>query len=103
MSGRPRTMSGAIARAVCAASLLLALSVAPALARHHQWHGAGRVAHGRPTPLGAPRVNFHRGPVVGLADRGQDAALIVDGTNTRVLYARNADETRHPASLTKMM
>ena len=33
----------------------------------------------------------------------KDAALIVDGTSGRVLYERNADAVRHPASLTKMM
>jgi D-alanyl-D-alanine carboxypeptidase len=93
-------MSGAIARAVCAASLLLALSAAPAAARHHQGR---RAAHAQPNPLGAPRVNFHSGRMVGLTDPEKDAALIVDGTNNRVLYARNAEETRHPASLTKMM
>jgi D-alanyl-D-alanine carboxypeptidase len=33
----------------------------------------------------------------------KDAALVVDGASGRVLYARNADEVRYPASLTKMM
>jgi D-alanyl-D-alanine carboxypeptidase len=33
----------------------------------------------------------------------KDAALVVDGATGRVLYARNADEIRYPASLTKMM
>lgn len=33
----------------------------------------------------------------------KDAALIVDATSGRVLYERNADASRHPASLTKMM
>src|SRR5450755_4286724 len=34
---------------------------------------------------------------------GRDAALIVDGKSGQVLYERNADAERHPASLTKMM
>ncbi|HEY1630616.1 MAG TPA: D-alanyl-D-alanine carboxypeptidase [Rhizomicrobium sp.] len=90
-----------------AASLLLALSV-PALARHHQnrapaHSGHGRSAHGRPVALGPPRVNLWGGRQVGLTDPDKDAALIVDGANNRVLYARNADQIRHPASLTKMM
>jgi len=34
---------------------------------------------------------------------GRDAALIVDGKSGQVLYQRNADAERHPASLTKMM
>ena len=31
------------------------------------------------------------------------AAIVVDNRNGNVLVAANADETRHPASLTKMM
>ena len=33
----------------------------------------------------------------------KDAELVVDATTGRVLYERNADEIRYPASLTKMM
>jgi D-alanyl-D-alanine carboxypeptidase len=33
----------------------------------------------------------------------KDAAIIVDGATGKVLYARNADAIRYPASLTKMM
>src|SRR5215475_8084091 len=33
----------------------------------------------------------------------KDAAIAVDGVTGRVLYARNADAPRYPASLTKMM
>jgi D-alanyl-D-alanine carboxypeptidase len=36
-------------------------------------------------------------------DPSKDAALIVDGETGKVLYARNEDSERHPASLTKMM
>src|SRR5271155_171544 len=36
-------------------------------------------------------------------DPNLDAALIVDAPTGEVLYARNEDATRHPASLTKMM
>ncbi len=39
----------------------------------------------------------------GLTDPDKDAALILDGATGKVLYARNPDATRHPASLTKMM
>src|SRR4029453_18956834 len=31
------------------------------------------------------------------------AAIVVDGASGRILYSRNADEPRFPASLTKMM
>jgi D-alanyl-D-alanine carboxypeptidase len=36
-------------------------------------------------------------------DPSKDAALVIDGVSGKVLYARNQDEVRHPASLTKMM
>jgi len=36
-------------------------------------------------------------------DPSKDAALVIDGVTGKVLYARNQDELRHPASLTKMM
>jgi len=39
----------------------------------------------------------------GATDPVKDAALILDGETGHVLYARNADAERHPASLTKMM
>ncbi|HKD21928.1 MAG TPA: D-alanyl-D-alanine carboxypeptidase family protein [Rhizomicrobium sp.] len=38
-----------------------------------------------------------------LTDPRQDAELVVDAATGRVLYARNDDAIRHPASLTKMM
>ena len=38
-----------------------------------------------------------------LTDPGKDAALILDGKTGHVLYARNVDVERHPASLTKIM
>src|ERR1700689_1898820 len=87
MFERPR--AGAIAQVVVSASLLLALAVAPASPRPHQSHAAARSGGAR---------HF-----VGLTDPDKDAALIVDGSNNKVLYARNADQIRHPASLTKMM
>ncbi len=36
-------------------------------------------------------------------DPAKDAALILDGATGKVLYSRNEDAERHPASLTKMM
>lgn len=36
-------------------------------------------------------------------DPDKDAALVVDGGTGKILYERNADALRHPASLTKMM
>jgi D-alanyl-D-alanine carboxypeptidase len=64
-------------------ALPFAASSASAAIRHH--HSGAGVAYGSPT------------------DPDKDAALIVDGATGKVLYSRNADAQRHPASLTKMM
>ena len=77
--------------------LPLVLGLAPALTaaarlaarRSHDHHGAATMRRGHAAP--AP------------TDPAKDAALIVDGETGKVLYARNADAERHPASLTKMM
>ena len=72
------------------------------LVRHH--HAAFR---GRPGALRGPiALRPYHGVVAmpaGATDPTKDAALIVDGTNGKVLYARNETAERHPASLTKMM
>ena len=69
----------------------LALSIvpiaAPQPAAAHQLH-ASRYAHVPDSSLTYP---------------GKDAAVIIDGETGKVLYARNADAMRYPASLTKMM
>ena len=39
----------------------------------------------------------------GAASAAPDAAIVVDAKTGKTLYASNADATRHPASLTKMM
>ncbi|MGA7676537.1 MAG: D-alanyl-D-alanine carboxypeptidase [Rhizomicrobium sp.] len=49
------------------------------------------------------RRSHHGAMPVGLTDPAKDAALIVDGETGKILYARNAEAERHPASLTKMM
>src|SRR5690606_15910161 len=36
-------------------------------------------------------------------DPAKDAALVIDGATGKVLYARNENAARYPASLTKMM
>ncbi|HWA03271.1 MAG TPA: D-alanyl-D-alanine carboxypeptidase [Rhizomicrobium sp.] len=64
--------------------LILCLAAVPASAKHHH---RGR-AHAMPASL---------------TDPAKDAALIVDGASGKVLYSRNANAERHPASLTKMM
>jgi D-alanyl-D-alanine carboxypeptidase len=71
---------------VLALAIALAIAFAcPADARRHS------VRHGRSAVASTP------------TDPSKDAALIIDGTTGKVLYARNHLEERHPASLTKMM
>jgi D-alanyl-D-alanine carboxypeptidase len=84
MSGRPRAKSGAIEQMVLWVAILAGVAViAPAQAsiHHRHWQPAA--------------VNW--------TAPEKDAALIVDGESGKVLYSRNADQLRHPASLTKMM
>ncbi len=66
----------------------MGLSTGPATAgiHHHRDHRGNR------TFLG-----------VGFTDPQKDAALVLDGATGKILYSRNADAIRHPASLTKMM
>lgn len=49
----------------------------------------------------APAASAHH--VRRLTDPGLDAALVVEASSGRVLYARNDEAMRHPASLTKLM
>ena len=92
MLGWPRAQTGATAGRAVSAGLALALGVAALLvpqaadARHYRHSGGS--------------VNWAN---VSLTDPEKDAAEIMDGVSGRVLYARNATQERHPASLTKMM
>lgn len=72
------------ALAILALILALGVSVSSAQAKRH--HSPRRTA------------NF-----TSLTDPNKDAALILDGISGKVLYARNEDTERHPASLTKLM
>ena len=85
MLNDPRSFSRGFVRGIPAVALALLLSCGLAQAHHHRHY----------------RVSFSRG--VSLTDPEKDAALIVDGSSGKVLYARNPDVPRHPASLTKMM
>src|SRR5215472_4082394 len=87
LRARPRALAWALLVAIQAFALVLAGSAASAAHRH--------AVHGM--------RHSHRAPIRLASDPGKDAALIVDGNNGHVLYARNADALRHPASLTKMM
>lgn len=84
MSVRPRAKSGAIELALWSALLagvvMGAAGSAHASIRHHHWQSAVR-----------------------WTEPDKDAALVMDGETGKILYSRNADAPRHPASLTKMM
>lgn len=115
MTGRRRA-SECLWQALCALPLILGLSAvsSPAAARSHH-HAASHSAHaarhaGRHVAArhGARRVAYRRSfhPAVywgSPTDPAKDAELVLDGKTGRVLFARNADAQRHPASLTKMM
>jgi D-alanyl-D-alanine carboxypeptidase len=90
MFERTRTLGRALTGL---ALLVLALASGPTPADAHSHHGqrGHRSWHARAAmPAGA-------------TDPVKDAALILDGETGRVIFARNADAERHPASLTKMM
>jgi D-alanyl-D-alanine carboxypeptidase len=85
MSSEPRAPFGAFARAVSLILPALLMWATPAAAHHHHHR---IVSYGRFASATEP---------------DKDAALVADGQTGKVLYARNADALRHPASLTKMM
>ncbi len=86
---------------LAALTLLAAGLDMPAFAARH--HHAART----PALRGVPsRGRSHRGTVrmpASPTDPQKDAALVIDGATGKVLYARNENAERHPASLTKMM
>jgi D-alanyl-D-alanine carboxypeptidase len=95
--------------------VLLGITVSgqPVLGRthHHQSHAAVHKArfasHRSRGSWHAPARHAGRGWVRtvnwGPTDPAKDAELVEDGRTGRILFARNADAQRHPASLTKMM
>ena len=80
---RPRLLTGITALALLFAGLTPALA-----ARHHHPRLSARAT-----------VRMPASPT----DPEKDAALVVDGATGKVLYGRNENAERHPASLTKMM
>jgi D-alanyl-D-alanine carboxypeptidase len=72
---------------------LTGTAASASIRRHHYWQ--------QPRP--ARYLQAARPAAFGPSDPEKDAALIVDGETGKVLYARNPDALRHPASLTKMM
>jgi D-alanyl-D-alanine carboxypeptidase len=83
--GRAGRGVGLVAVLALVTALTVAITTPADAARHH------RARHFRSAYPTSP------------TDPSKDAALIIDGVTGKVLYARNANEERHPASLTKMM
>jgi D-alanyl-D-alanine carboxypeptidase len=85
-----------------AGSLICAGSAAAHKHHGHSYHArsahVARAAHASRSWRWQPSHG-----IVQLTAPEKDAALILDGETGRVLYSRNADALRHPASLTKMM
>jgi D-alanyl-D-alanine carboxypeptidase len=81
------------APAICtcfASAFVIAITIHPAVARHaprHASHGAHESRHGKQESAYTPPY----------------AAIVLDANSGNVLHAENADELRHPASLTKIM
>jgi D-alanyl-D-alanine carboxypeptidase len=90
---------------------LLTLSLAePAAARAHRhsshhaaYHRATRQTWHRPVTRAVRRPVYRAATWGSPTDPAKDAELVIDGKTGRVLFARNAEAQRHPASLTKMM
>src|SRR5258705_9906849 len=91
--GRPsRTPMGI---AVLVLSVVLASALSPASARD--------AAKSKPAATHVTKTAKSVKAKPAVPPLTRDAAIIVDGASGRVLYSRNADATRRPASLTKMM
>jgi D-alanyl-D-alanine carboxypeptidase len=88
MLDRARTRLGASVKVFLLFAVIFGLWGADAAARTSRHHHARGHRHALPA---------------GLTDPAKDAALIIDGVSGKVLYSRNANAERHPASLTKMM
>jgi D-alanyl-D-alanine carboxypeptidase len=86
---RFRVASGLVALAVLLAGVTVSAAPADAKRRH-----AATAQKARRAAMRMPASP---------TDPAKDAALVVDGVTGKVLYARNENAERHPASLTKMM
>src|SRR5262245_66095165 len=97
--GRKLGAVGAMSLAMAAASLM----ISPAEARHwrtHHRHGYAQSYAGKWRPLHASIRSRY-----GRASRSESniAAIVVDGNTGKTIYARNENEQRFPASITKVM
>src|SRR5579862_3076530 len=85
MLDRARTRFSTLVRVIPLVAAALAIATVSADAKSHHRRG-----HGGFMPAS-------------LTDPEKDAALVEDGATGKILYSRNANAERHPASLTKMM
>jgi D-alanyl-D-alanine carboxypeptidase len=90
---------------VCLTAGSLICTGSAAASHRHHWHNSrdryahsSRAAHVSRSWRWQPTHSVFQ-----LTAPEKDAALVLDGETGRVLYARNEDALRHPASLTKMM
>ena len=107
--GRPRASGSApkgglsllaLVTGICLAASAISMPAAAA-SHHHRWRG--QVAYVWHRPVAHTWRRSVARALLSLTEPEKDAALILDGETGKTLYARNADELRHPASLTKIM
>jgi D-alanyl-D-alanine carboxypeptidase len=97
-----RTLRQAVLSSLGATVFLGGMTPLPAAARHHHHHGRVAMAH---HVVFRARHAAHHGPmhVRPGSYTPPFSAYAVDGNSGRVLYGRDENEPRHPASLTKVM
>jgi D-alanyl-D-alanine carboxypeptidase len=88
LRGRPGVVAGLLS------ALAVTVAVHPAEARHshHASHASSRASH-----------ESHESPAHESSGGPRYADIVLDANSGAVLHAANADELRHPASLTKIM
>ena len=75
--------------------------LAPSFASFDPADAAQRTRKARTTKASKAKAAPRR--PIGPTQPGKDAAIVVDGASGHIIFSRNADEPRFPASLTKMM
>jgi D-alanyl-D-alanine carboxypeptidase len=77
--------------------LAVTIAIDPAAARHATSHHASRATHGSHASQESQHTKHES------VSAPPYAAIVLDANSGKVLHAANADELRHPASLTKIM
>lgn len=97
--GRKLRVLWAISLATAATSLALT----PAEARHWRTHHRHGHAHAYGGSWRHPHASIRFRPARASERNSNIAAIVVDGHTGRIIYARNENEQRFPASITKVM